>query len=308
MRKTRKTPVAYGLATVRRRLRPAPVPLIGLMMALLAGGLAASLSASAASAGAPDPAIVSVYPVAQPVGLMVTSGGWAYCQQVKALARNTHYTLLCGRYIKDGYTGYGLLSQRRLDWGNPAYLASLSRKVIAWHRRVGGKLVLIGVSYSGFGVATLASHHPELRPDQLIVIDSFLDLVERRAALPPTHNTARDIDRETGGSLAALQARSVSPTALAQLISAGTDVSVIWSIAPSEKRTFNGATCDAAANAAVLLQTSDALGKPVSGWVTESQHGHDLWDHGRQLLIGINPGRRITFQPGGQVPPTAVCG
>jgi pimeloyl-ACP methyl ester carboxylesterase len=281
-----------------------------LLVAVAASVLAladSETSPAARLAGGLDPALVSVYAVAQPRGLMVTSGGWAYCQQVRALARNTGYTLLCGRYVEDGYTGYGLLSQRRLDWGNPAYLSSLSRKVIAWHRRVGGKLVLIGVSYSGFGVATLASHHPELHPDRLIVIDSFLDLVERRAALPSTHNTARDIDRETGGSLAELRARSVSPSALAQLVNSGTQLSVIWSVAPSEKRTFNGATCDAAANAAVLLRAADALGRPVSGWVTESQHGHDLWDHGRQLVQGDNPGRRTVFVPGGQIPQTAVC-
>ena len=107
---------------------------------------------------------------------MVTTGGWPYCLQVQALARRSGYTLLCGKYYKDGYTGYGLRSQRHLDWGDPAYLASLATKIESEHERVGGELVLIGVSYSGFGIATLASHHPELHPNRLIVIDSFLDL------------------------------------------------------------------------------------------------------------------------------------
>ena len=58
--------------------------------------------------------------------------------------------------------------------------------------------MLIGVSYSGFGVATLATHHPELRPDRLVVIDSYLDLVARRRLLPDGHETAREIDSEAG--------------------------------------------------------------------------------------------------------------
>ena len=102
------------------------------------------------------------------------------------------YTLACGRYYRDGYTGFGLRSQRHLDWGDPAYLTSYARKINALHRVVGGELVLIGVSYSGFGVATLASHHPELHPNRLIVIDSFLDLAARRmTAVPPSHGTGR---------------------------------------------------------------------------------------------------------------------
>ena len=94
----------------------------------------------------------------------------------------------------------GASAERHLDWGNPEYLASLAQKVRAGPRRVGGELVLIGVSYSGYGVATLASHHPELRPDRLIAIDTYLELVPRRAALPASHQTARDIDAETSGS------------------------------------------------------------------------------------------------------------
>ena len=92
------------------------------------------------------------------------------------------YTLVCGRYYRDGYTGYGLRSQRRLDWGDPAYLASLARGSQSVHGPRWRRAALVGVSYSGFGVATLASHHPELRPDRLIVIDSYLDLPARRAA------------------------------------------------------------------------------------------------------------------------------
>ena len=199
---------------------------------------------------------------------MVTSGGWAYCEQVRALARRTGYTLLCGRYANDGYTGPGLRAERHLDWGNPAYLDSLARKVRAAHRRVGGELVLIGVSYSGFGVATLASHHPELQPDRLIAIDTYLELVPRRAALPASHQTARDIDAETSGSRSELEARSVSAAGLARLVRTGTSLAVIWSIAPEERREFNGATCDRRSNAGMLAKLAGELGKPVTGWVS----------------------------------------
>ena len=147
---------------------------------------------------------------------MVTSGGWAYCEQVRALARRTGYTLLCGRYANDGYTGPGLRAERHLDWGNPAYLDSLARKVRAAHRRVGGELVLIGVSYSGFGVATLASHHPELQPDRLIAIDTYLELVPRRAALPaltrpPATSTPRPRARGVSSWLVASRGGACPP-------------------------------------------------------------------------------------------------
>jgi hypothetical protein len=254
-----------------------------------------------------DPAIVSVYPVADARGLMVTSGGWAYCLQLQALARRSHYTLLCGRYALDGYTGYGLRSRRRLDWGNPAYLASLAAKVETWHKRVGGRLLLVGVSYSGFGVAVLGSRHPELRPDRLIVIDSYLDLVARRKALPPSHETAREIDAETGGSASALHARTVSIDGLARLVRTGTELTVIWSVSPDEQREFAGATCDQRANAGDLARLALVLGRPVVAWVTHSRHGHDLWDHGREIIAGHPPGTPHVFAPNGRIPSGVVC-
>lgn len=271
-----------------------------MVLAALGGGPVAATPSA-------DRAIVSVYPVAKPRGVMVTSGGWAYCEQVRSLARTTGYTLLCGRYRKDGYVDYGLRSQRHLDWGDPAYLASLAAKIQALHRRVGGDLVLIGVSYSGFGVATLASHHPELRPKQLIVIDSYLDLVARRAALPSTHETAREIDLETGGSAAALAARDVSVEGLARLVETGTRLTVIWSISADEQKEFNGATCNRDADAGVLLRLAGTLDRPVVGWVTMSRHGHDLWDRGAAIVGGHVPGRQMTFRPGGAIPAGAVC-
>jgi hypothetical protein len=258
-------------------------------------------------AGGVDPASVTVYPAAHPRGLMVTTGGWPYCLQVQRLALRTRYTLACGRYALDGYTGYGLRARRHVDWGNPAYLASFAGKIAALHARVGGSLVLIGVSYSGFGVATLASHRTELRPTRLIVIDSYLNLVARRAALPASHSTAREIDAETGGSLVALEQRTVSVGGLRTLVRGGTKLTVVWSTSASEQREFAGATCNRNANAGTLAALATALGAPVAGWVTHSLHGHDLWDSGRRIVAGRPPGRRILFEPGKAIPPSAVC-
>jgi pimeloyl-ACP methyl ester carboxylesterase len=239
---------------------------------------------------------------------MVTSGGWAYCEQLRALARRSRYTLLCGRYSKDGYLGPGLRSQRHLDWGEPHYLARFAEKIRAAHRRIGGSLILIGVSYSGFGVATLASHHPEIGADRVIVIDSYLDLVARRKLLPDTHETAREIDSETGGSEAALRQRSVSAAGLGRLVRRGTVLTVVWSISSDEKRFFRGATCNRHADAGTLADLAQWLGRPVTAWVTKSRHGHDLWDHGFGIVTGHNPGRRAVFRPDGVIPPASVCG
>jgi pimeloyl-ACP methyl ester carboxylesterase len=272
--------------------------------------LAAALGALVVWTGTPaaDPLVATVHPVARSRGLMVTSGGWAYCEQLRGLARRTRYTLLCGRYSRDRYLGPGLRSRRHLDWGNPRYLARFADTIRALHRRVGGPLILIGVSYSGFGVATLASQHPEVRPDRLIVIDSYLDLVARRRQLPDVHETAREIDRETGGSRAALRKRSVSVAGLARLVRDGTRITVVWSVSPSEERFFRGATCNRAANAETLQQLAQQLGRSVAAWVTHSRHGHDLWDHGVPIVAGRNPGRKVVFRPGGVIPPWSVCG
>jgi pimeloyl-ACP methyl ester carboxylesterase len=254
------------------------------------------------------PVITTLYAVKDPVGLMVTSGGWAYCEQIRALARRTRYALLCGRYAKDGYLGPGLRSERHLDWGDPEYLARFAKRIAAVHQTVGGRLILIGVSYSGFGVATLASHHPELHPNRVIVIDSYLDLVARRRQLPDAQETAREIDSETGGSEAALRQRSVSADGLARLVRGGTDLTVIWSVSADEQRTFRGATCNRAANAATLAQLAQKLRRPVAAWVTKNRHGHDLWDHGAQIIRGSNPGREVVFPADGRIPMSSVCG
>lgn len=265
-----------------------------------------ALLATGADAGVHS-AIVSVYPVAGSRGLLVTSGGWAYCEQLRALALRARYTLMCGRYAEDGYVGPGLRAQRHLDWGNEAYLAEFAKAILAEHVIVGGRLVLMGVSYSGFAVATLASHHPDLRPDRLIVLDSFLDLVARRAKLPPNHPTAREIDAETGGSREALLRRSVDVDGLARLLRQGTRLTIVWSIASGEKRFFAGATCDRTANAETLARLARTLGEPIEAHVTLDRHGHDLWDFGARILAGFEPGRRVVFEPDGAVPAASTC-
>ena len=276
------------------------------VIAVLAVWVGVASGPASRLARAVDPAVVTVYPAPDPRGVLATSGGWAYCLQVQSLAKRFHYTLLCGRYYRDGYTRYGLRSKRLLDWGDPAYLASLAAKTAALHRQVGGDLVLLGVSYSGFGVATLASHHPELRPDRLIIVDSFLDLAARRAAAG-SGVTGVEIDSATGGSAGALRARDVSVAGLATLVRQGTKPTVIWSIAPDERREFNGATCSENANAGAVARLAAALRRPVAAWVTQSRHGHDLWDSGRRIMAGQPPGRKVVFRPGDGVPRGSTC-
>ena len=253
------------------------------------------------------PVTAKVYPSPEPVGLMVTTGGWAYCEQARPVARRTRYTLLCGTFHEDGYTGPGLRSQRHLDWANPRYLARFAETIDALHERIGGQLVLIGASYAGFGVATLASHHPELRPNRLIVIDAYLDLVARRRALPDSHETAREIDREAGTSPSALRQRSVRVDGLARLVRGGTELTVVWSISEQEQRLFRGATCNSDASAATLARLARKLGRPVPAWITRSRHGVNLWRRGAGIVGGSNPGRKVSFRPDGAIPPGAVC-
>lgn len=276
-------------------------------MAWVAAALFLTVLATPAAGVAPDPAIATVYPVKQPRGLMVTTGGWAYCKQVRKLAQRARYTLMCGTFYKDGYRGVGLRSKRHVDWGNPEYLASYARKIGALRARVGGELVMIGVSYSGFGVATLASHHPELRPRRVIVVDSYLDLVARRSHAPDSYPTAREIDDETGGSEAEMRERSASAEGLARLVRSGTRVEVIWSVSEDERKRYRGATCDRTANAATLSRVAGIVGRPVSAWVTRSRHGTTLWHFGADIIEGRYPGVRVVFRPDGTIPDESIC-
>ena len=252
-------------------------------------------------------AVDTTYPAAASRGVLATSGGWAYCVQAQPLARHLHLTLVCGRYIRDGYTGPGLRHDRWLDWGNPAYLSELAATIARVHRRTGGVLVLAGVSYSGYAVGVLAARHPELRPDRLVIVDSYLNLQARRSHLADSHETAREIDRETGGTATALMRRSPNIAGLVQLIRTGTDVRVVWTISAAEQREFGGATCDAPANAATLASIATRLGRPMNGWVTRNRHGVTFWRYGTRLIEGQTVGTKVEFVPGGAIPPGAVC-
>jgi hypothetical protein len=278
-------------------------------MKLLTAALSvvAAVSVQPAGHSAADPLITSVYGVSQPRGLMVTTGGWAYCEQARPIARRARYTLLCGRYRLDGYVGPGTRGLRRLDWGDPLYLRRLADETQRLHEEVGGALVLIGASYAGFGVASLAAHHPALRPTRLVVVDSYFDLVERRRHLPPRHETAREIDGVTGGSLATLRARSASPAGLARLVRAGTDLMVTWSISHDERREFQGATCDRGASAGTLAAVARLIGRPTHGFVTRLRHGLTFWRHGAAMADGKPTGHRLSFPPTGVIPRGSVC-
>lgn len=262
-----------------------------------------------AAAGVNSPAaIVTTYEASSPRGVLVTSGGWTYCGQARPIAQRLHYALVCGRYARDGYNGLGLRAKRWLDWGNPSYLDELAAAVAKVHHRVGGPLVLAGVSYSGYGVAVLAARHPELRPARVVVVDSYLDLVARRSRLPSNHETAREIDRETGGTKVALAGRSPSVSGLAKLVRSGTKLEVVWSVSAAERREFRGATCDATANAGRLAALADALRQPVAAWVTQNRHGVTFWRYGTRLVDGTAVvGTRVVFRPDGRIPAGSTC-
>lgn len=264
------------------------------------------LPQKAGSHAAAKLAIASTFPAAHPRGLIVTTGGWIYCANTQTLARAAGYTLLCGRYAKDGYTWHNLRAKRHLDWGNPVYLAQFARTIARVHRQVGGPLIFIGVSYSGFGMATLASHHPELRPDKLIVVDAYFDLVARwrHGASQPI---GKEIEVETGRSVAALKARSVDVQGLAKLVRQGTRLSAIWSISAQENHFFHGATCARDANAETLAKLARILHQSVVGWVTQGEHGFDLWDNAPAIIEGHNPGRMVDFPPSGAIPAGSYC-
>lgn len=284
----------------RRRLTALAALSIAAGLAGLAGAGGALASLNARSA------IVTTYD-AGTRGVLATSGGYTYCGQALPIARRLGYTLVCGRYVKDGYVGPGTRARRWLDWGNPAYLNELAAGIAAVHRRVGGPLVLVGVSYSGYGVATLVARHPELRPTRVVVVDSYLDLVARRSRLPGWHETAREIDRETGGTRAALAARGPSIAGLAKLVRGGTQLHVIWSVSPAEAREFRGATCNRGADAGPLAALARQLGRPFTAWVTRNRHGVTFWRYGSLLAQGGTVGTKMVFPPTGTIPPGSTC-
>jgi hypothetical protein len=179
----------------------------------------------------------------------------------------------------------------------------------------------VGVSYSGFANAELVATHPEMRPDALVVVDSYLDLTARFRALPLGHETRKEIITALGGTPDALPdvyaARSPSHhlDGLAAAIRAGMRFVDVWSVSDVERREFRGATCSLTANATWLSALASELGRPVTGYVTEMRHAHALWDRGMglmQLALGPNkskplPATAVTFRPGARAPAGSFC-
>lgn len=255
--------------------------------------------------------------------LLLTVGGPIYCMQLRNLARRLDASLLCTDYGPNRYEQPGERTGRLEDWGDPAYDAAVARlpaKVEAQGLKV-SKLLVVGVSYSGFANAELVASQPRIHPAALVMIDSYLDLAARFAALPLNHPTRAEIEQAVGGTPAqvpgAYARRSPSHHlgTLAAEIHSGMRFIDVWSVAASESHEFRGATCSWDANARWLAQLAAILGHPVGGHVTELKHAHALWDHGRGIfqLAGIQaggpplPARTVRFRPHGGVPHSSYC-
>jgi hypothetical protein len=258
-----------------------------------------------------------------PHPLLLTVGGPIYCMQLRHLASYLDASLLCTDYGLDQYEKPGERNGRLEDWGDPAYDAAVARlpaKIEAHGVKV-SKLIVVGVSYSAFANAELVASQPRLHPAALIMIDSYLDLAARYDALPPGHRTQQEIVRAVGGTPdqvpAAYAARSPSHhlAGLAAHIRSGMRFVDIWSLAPSEVHEFRGATCSEEASARWLSQLASVAGHPIAGYVTQMQHAHALWEHGRSVLrlAGIGraqkplQARRVLFLPGVAAPTDSYC-
>ena len=255
--------------------------------------------------------------------LLLTVGGPIYCMQLRNLARRLDASLLCADYGRNRYERPGERAGRLEDWGDPAYDAAVARlpaRVEASGVKV-SKLVVVGVSYSAFANAELVASQPRLHPAALVMIDSYLDLAARFAALPPNHPTRAEIEESIGGTPAQLPAAYArrSPShhlaTLAAKIRSGMRFIDVWSVAASETREFRGATCSWNANAHWLARLATVLHRPVTGYVTKLRHAYALWDHGRGVLqlAGVQatgpplPARAVRFRPHGGAPGDSYC-
>jgi hypothetical protein len=255
--------------------------------------------------------------------LLMTVGGPIYCMQLRTLARRLDASLLCTDYGRNRYERPGEQAGRLEDWGDPVYDAAVARlpaRLEAAGVKV-SKLVVVGVSYSGFANAELVASQPRLHADALIMIDSYLDLATRFAALPSYHQTRAEIIRSVGGTPAQVPAAYTrrSPShhlaSLAAEIRSGMQFVDVWSVSASEAHEFHGATCSWNANAHWLAQLATILGRPVAGYPTELLHAHALWDHGRGVLrlarIGARagglPARPVQFEPHARPPAGSYC-
>jgi hypothetical protein len=255
--------------------------------------------------------------------LLLTVGGPIYCMQLRTLARRLDASLLCTDYGPNKYERPGQQAGRLEDWGDPAYDAAVARLPARLEARGVkiSKIVVVGVSYSGYANAELVASQPRLHPAALIMIDSYLDLAARFAALPVYHQTRAEILKAVGGTPSQLPAAYArrSPShhleTLASEIRAGMQFIDVWSVAASEAHEFHGATCSWNANAHWLAQLATILGRPVTGYPTQLLHAHALWDHGRGVLrlagIGAGaaglPARPVQFQPRTEPPSGSYC-
>src|SRR5262245_19850448 len=252
---------------------------------------------------------------------LLTLGGPIYCRQLRRLATYLGASLLCADYWRNEYTAPGLRARRFMDWGDPQYDAAVA-KLPQRARRAGiriSRLILVGVSYTGFATAQLAATHPELRPAALIVVDSYLDLPARFQAAKPWFTTRKEIATVLGGTPterpAAYRARSPSHhlDGLARAMRGGMRLVAVWSVHPLERKRYVGATCSRAANAEWLSRLATRLRRPVDGFVTRLQHASALWHHTPSLLAlagiarntrDVLPARHFLFRPG--APPSAA--
>ena len=134
--------------------------------------------------------------------LLLTVGAPIYCMQLRHLAHYLDASLLCTDYGPNRYEQPGERTGRLEDWGSPAYDAAVARlpaRIEAQGVKV-SKLIVVGCLYSAFANAELVASQPRLHPAALIMIDSYLDLAARFAALPPDHPTRAEIVQSVGGT------------------------------------------------------------------------------------------------------------
>jgi hypothetical protein len=255
---------------------------------------------------------------------LLTVGGPIYCRQLLQLATYMHASLLCADYWRNEATAPGLRDKRFMDWGDPQYgtaVATLPERA----RRAGiriSKLILAGVSYTGYANAQLVATHPELHPAALIVVDSYLDLPARFQAAKPWRPTRKEIATVIGGTLAEKPAayRERSPShhldGLAKAIRGGMRLVVVWTVSPAERIRYVGATCSRYASAEWLSKLASELRRPVDGYVTRLEHAKALWHHYPSLLALAGLERhstdsrvfgRFRFRPGAPPSPESYC-
>jgi pimeloyl-ACP methyl ester carboxylesterase len=256
--------------------------------------------------------------------MLMTLGGPIYCGLLLPLAQYLNASRLCPDYGRNGETSGASRDKRVEDWGDPTYLRDVAR--LPAQLRADGvkisKLVLVGVSYSGYANAQLLATHPEVHADALVVIDSFFDLAARYEALPVSHPTHAEIEAVLGGTLAqkpdVYAARSPSHhlDGIAEAIRQGTRLVVVWSVAPSEQREFNSATCSLTADAEWLSRLATLVGHPVVGYVTRMNHASALRDWGEHILalagVGASftsplPAHAFRLAPGQPAPSGSYC-